>query len=280
MKKRKLDDDNEDDDNSLEVMVEKDKIKTEENDSESCEEDDSYLSSSEDDNAEKIECTNCNKLIKKTNSFCGNCGKKNEKNENDKMNVATRIYELESRKNELEGKLSCTNRLMEYQNRKVLYPENFPEMPPFGNELGQMWVIISFQLSSSNLPIFSESKITQVSAPYALKFGYQPNGLLSSNISKLLSEENQLSKYDRHMEQMVNLLEKFGDNIIMRAPSVYRHFDGTLYGIIVESVIFSNDKGRNGFAFGILKEVWKLEKLEESHHILRETEIEIVKNDD
>ena len=227
---------------------------------------------------EKIKCIGCNEWMKKSNSFCGCCGRKNETVENDKMNLITKINQLETRKNEIEGKL-MNNNSMNFKERNFFFPENFPEKSFFGKENGQMWLIVDIK-SNSQVPVYSDFKILQTSAPFAMKFGYIPTQLTTSHLSILCSQSDQrLSKYNLQVDQMINMIENFGDNITIKNFSVLKHSDGVDYGIFSESIIFSDSKGRNGFSFCVLKDIWKLDNPNEFTELMENT-IQLVEKDD
>eukprot|EP01091_Cochliopodium_minus_P012754 TRINITY_DN3945_c1_g1_i1.p1 TRINITY_DN3945_c1_g1~~TRINITY_DN3945_c1_g1_i1.p1 ORF type:complete len:284 (-),score=62.65 TRINITY_DN3945_c1_g1_i1:78-929(-) len=242
-------------------------------------------------NPHKKQCQRCDQKMKEKDKFCWKCGYKymmandnNNNNDNERTDINSKIENLQSRNNEILGIISCQNNTINEKNininRKMFFPfrEN-PELLLSDYEYGSMWISVGFATPKDNISLITiESKILQISNLLAFNLGYHPKQLVSSPLSILKSNDFKTSQ-DLHLKKLVEKILLKGETLTVQTPSVFKHANGTLYGLIYEASVYPDItfKGRV-LSFSVINHFWKLNSIEEAKELFLKSDIQIIED--
>jgi light-regulated signal transduction histidine kinase (bacteriophytochrome) len=131
-----------------------------------------------------------------------------------------------------------------------------------------MWRVLQFKdLRKSDSSAFFDSTISQISKSLANFLGKSPEEL-NKKYKKILFSEDMEKLYSFYNQKILDTFNLIQKSFASEIESIYKHSDGNLYHMTIETSFFIEKTNYNGISFGYIKNYKRIEKNEEYFNII------------
>ena len=127
--------------------------------------------------------------------------------------------------------------------------------------------------------MISSTSINNISIAFSFLLGRNPVQLINSPLNNILPIQ-QVGEvaYESQLNTCFDALKQSGRYLSFRISSVYQHIKGHSIGVLLESILYADDKGRPEGIFLLVKQFWIVEQNEISQNIKPKIEVINKKN--
>ena len=230
----------------------------------------------------KIACRSCFFNNNANSKFCGSCGKSLQVElllplvkQDEKADICERFLALASINEHIKN-WKTPNVLRIVTNNRSFNVEGVSPLRMITPcDEGKLWILT--RNPPHSLYPMTELIIKDISPQLAMLSGRIPNDLQGKKLAELLPVDTfGEEEFRKEIEEFPRLVNDFSGHTVVRGPSIYKHIEGHMIGIVFESIVFTNNK-KPIHSFSFARCFWKTDE-KEARQWMEKRKIEIVED--